>query len=175
MNSPDPRNPSKCRAEKAFRPANPEHTAGTNGHGIMPPSRAGRLRLGVENRGSNRHVRPEKSEPHRSRISGSHFFARLAGVHQNFHAAGRHTHITELHRNGATLAEARELARAHGRPADDEVHPHSASTTRPRHSQDCRCQRCPGGSNQREVGSGLAAERAVSPGQSVSTSDNGED
>ena len=29
----------------------------------------------------------------------------------DFHAAGRHTHITELLRNGATLAEARELAR----------------------------------------------------------------
>ncbi len=33
-----------------------------------------------------------------------------AGV-ADFHAAGRHTHITELLRNGATLAEARELAR----------------------------------------------------------------
>jgi site-specific recombinase XerD len=31
----------------------------------------------------------------------------------DFHAAGRHTHITELLRNGATLAEAKELAR-HG-------------------------------------------------------------
>jgi hypothetical protein len=29
----------------------------------------------------------------------------------DFHAAGRHTHITELLRNGATLPEARELAR----------------------------------------------------------------
>ncbi len=29
----------------------------------------------------------------------------------DFHAAGRHTHITELLRNGATLVEARELAR----------------------------------------------------------------
>jgi len=29
----------------------------------------------------------------------------------DFHAAGRHTHITELLRNGATLAETRELAR----------------------------------------------------------------
>jgi len=29
----------------------------------------------------------------------------------DFHAAGRHTHITELLRNRATLAEARELAR----------------------------------------------------------------
>ena len=29
----------------------------------------------------------------------------------NFHAAGRHTHITELLRNGASLPEARELAR----------------------------------------------------------------
>jgi hypothetical protein len=29
----------------------------------------------------------------------------------DFHAAGRHTHITELLRNGATLAEAKELAR----------------------------------------------------------------
>jgi integrase len=29
----------------------------------------------------------------------------------DFHAAGRHTHITQLLRNGATLAEARELAR----------------------------------------------------------------
>jgi hypothetical protein len=33
-----------------------------------------------------------------------------AGV-ADFHAAGRHTHITELLRNEATLAEARELAR----------------------------------------------------------------
>lgn len=29
----------------------------------------------------------------------------------DFHAAGRHTHITELLRNGASLVEARELAR----------------------------------------------------------------
>jgi len=29
----------------------------------------------------------------------------------DFHAAGRHTHITELLRNGATIAETRELAR----------------------------------------------------------------
>src|SRR5262245_47177860 len=29
----------------------------------------------------------------------------------DFHAAGRHTHITELLRNGATLPEAKELAR----------------------------------------------------------------
>ncbi len=29
----------------------------------------------------------------------------------DFHAAGRHTHVTELLRNGATLFEARELAR----------------------------------------------------------------
>jgi integrase/recombinase XerD len=29
----------------------------------------------------------------------------------DFHAAGRHTHITELLRNGATIAEAKELAR----------------------------------------------------------------
>ena len=29
----------------------------------------------------------------------------------DFHAAGRHTHITELLRNGASLPEARELAR----------------------------------------------------------------
>ena len=29
----------------------------------------------------------------------------------DFHAAGRHAHITELLRNGATLPEARELAR----------------------------------------------------------------
>lgn len=29
----------------------------------------------------------------------------------DFHAAGRHTHITELLRNGATLPEANELAR----------------------------------------------------------------
>ena len=29
----------------------------------------------------------------------------------DFHAAGRHTHITELLRNGSTLPEARELAR----------------------------------------------------------------
>jgi len=29
----------------------------------------------------------------------------------DFHAAGRHTHITEHLRNGATLVEARELAR----------------------------------------------------------------
>ena len=35
-----------------------------------------------------------------------------AGI-ADFHAAGRHTHITELLRNGATLAEAKELAR-HG-------------------------------------------------------------
>ena len=33
-----------------------------------------------------------------------------AGI-ADFHAAGRHTHITELLRNGATLPEARELAR----------------------------------------------------------------
>ena len=33
-----------------------------------------------------------------------------AGV-ADFHAAGQHTHITELLRNGATLAEAKELAR----------------------------------------------------------------
>ncbi len=35
-----------------------------------------------------------------------------AGI-ADFHAAGRHTHITELLRNGATLAQAKELAR-HG-------------------------------------------------------------
>ena len=29
----------------------------------------------------------------------------------DFHAVGRHTHITELLRNGASLVEARELAR----------------------------------------------------------------
>ena len=29
----------------------------------------------------------------------------------NFHAAGRHTHITELLRNGASIPEAKELAR----------------------------------------------------------------
>jgi site-specific recombinase XerD len=29
----------------------------------------------------------------------------------DFHAAGRHTHITELLRNGASLPEAKELAR----------------------------------------------------------------
>ena len=29
----------------------------------------------------------------------------------DFHASGRHTHITELLRNGATLPEAKELAR----------------------------------------------------------------
>jgi site-specific recombinase XerC len=29
----------------------------------------------------------------------------------DFHAVGRHTHITELLRNGPSLAEARELAR----------------------------------------------------------------
>ncbi|MBA4017780.1 MAG: hypothetical protein C0483_11450 [Pirellula sp.] len=29
----------------------------------------------------------------------------------DFHAAGRHTHITGLLRNGATLPEAKELAR----------------------------------------------------------------
>ena len=29
----------------------------------------------------------------------------------DFHAVGRHTHITELIRNGASLVEARELAR----------------------------------------------------------------
>jgi hypothetical protein len=29
----------------------------------------------------------------------------------DFHAAGRHTHVTQLLRNGATLPEAKELAR----------------------------------------------------------------
>ena len=33
-----------------------------------------------------------------------------AGI-ADFHAAGRHTHITELLRSGASLTEARELAR----------------------------------------------------------------
>lgn len=33
-----------------------------------------------------------------------------AGI-ADFHAAGRHTHITDLLRNGATLPEAKELAR----------------------------------------------------------------
>lgn len=42
----------------------------------------------------------------------------------DFHAAGRHTHITKLLRNGATLPEAKELARHSGHQDDDEVHPH---------------------------------------------------
>ena len=34
-----------------------------------------------------------------------------SNCHADFHAVGRHTYITELLRNGASLVEARELAR----------------------------------------------------------------
>jgi len=42
----------------------------------------------------------------------------------DFHAVGRHTYITELLRNGASLVEARELARHSDIKHDDAVHPH---------------------------------------------------
>ena len=42
----------------------------------------------------------------------------------DFHAAGRHTHITELIRNGASVPQAKELARHSDVADDDEIHPY---------------------------------------------------
>jgi hypothetical protein len=60
-----------------------------------------------------------------------------AGI-ADFHAAGRHTHITELLRTGAKLAEAKELAR-HGDIRMTMRYSHIASKTRQRLWPLCAC------------------------------------
>jgi len=57
--------------------------------------------------------------------AGRHSLQSPEGI-ADFHAAGRHTHITELLRNGASLTEAKELARHTNieHQDDDEAHPH---------------------------------------------------
>ena len=94
-----------------------------------------------------------------------------AGV-ADFHAAGRHTHITELLRNGATLAEARELAR-HTDVRQTMKYTHIGIHDQAKALSGLPLPKVPEeateGSWQR-IGSGTG----VSSGQSVSTSDNEE-
>ena len=61
----------------------------------------------------------------------------------DFHAAGRHTHITELLRSGATLPEAQKLAR-HSDIHMTMKYATLASTIRRRPSPTCRLRRCTG-------------------------------
>ncbi|QDU57513.1 Tyrosine recombinase XerD [Aeoliella mucimassa] len=91
----------------------------------------------------------------------------------DFHAAGRHTHITELLRNGATLAEARELAR-HTDVRQTMKYTHIRLPDQAKALSKLPLPNVPEEAtegNWQRIGSGTG----VSSSQPVSNSDNGED